>query len=120
MNRRTRAALLAALATTAVGTASAADAATFHGTVGPGRVITLTNAQGASVSRMAAGRHTFLIHDLSSSHNYVLARGSAVVRRTGVDARGVTRWRGVSIRAGRYTVYCATHRSSMTRRFRAA
>ena len=120
MNRRSRAALVTAVAVVALGASAAAEARTYHGTVGPGRVITLTNARGARVARVPAGRHTFLIHDLSSTHNFVLARGGTIVRRTGVSAIGVFTWRRVRISRGTYSFYCATHRRQMHGSFRAA
>ncbi len=119
MTRRSRAALLATAVAVALGATTVAEAATYRGTVGPGRVITLTNSRGASVTRVPAARHTFVVQDLSDTHNWVLARSSTIIRRTPVDARGRYTFRRVRLTRGNYVVYCATHRRTMRRTFRA-
>jgi plastocyanin len=118
MLRGSRPALLAGVVAVSLGVAGAAEAATFHGYVGPGKTIKLTKASGARVTSAPAGRHTFVIHDSSKTHNFVLARGSTTIRATGVSATGVFRWRGVRLRAGTYTYYCATHKKAMRGTFR--
>jgi len=118
MTRRNRTALLATLVALGVGAGSAAEAATYHGYVGPGASIALLNSSGSSVSRIPVGRHRFVIHDNSSSHNFVLKRGSVRLRGTTVGGTGVVTWRGVRIRAGRHTYFCQPHSSSMRGSFR--
>ncbi len=74
---------------------------------------------GARVMRVPAGRHTFVIHDNSSAHNFRLRRGSNVLRQTTVAFAGKRRWTGVRIRAGRTYAYdCAAHASTMRGTFR--
>jgi plastocyanin len=116
--RRTGTALAAALAGLALAATGAADAATYHGYVGPGKTIKLLKGNGTRVTSVRAGRHTFVIHDSSKTHNFVLARGGTKLRATGVAATGVFQWRGVRLRAGTYTYYCATHKRAMRGSFR--
>ena len=118
MTRRTRTTLLAAVAALGLGGAGAADAATYHGYVGPGASITLLNGAGNRVSRIPVGRHRFIIHDRSSSHNFVLKRGAVRLRRTTVAGTGVVTWRRVLIRAGRHVYLCAPHSRAMRGSFR--
>lgn len=118
MSGRARFAVLAAVAAAAVAVPASASARTFYGTVGPGFTITLKNAAGVTVSRIRAGSHTFAIRDRSSSHNFVLRRGSTTLRATGVAFTGRRTWT-VSIRAGVTYVYlCAPHASGMRGSFR--
>ncbi|MBW3592200.1 MAG: hypothetical protein KY396_00715 [Actinobacteria bacterium] len=119
MSRR-RPLSLAVVATTLVLVApAAADARTYHGYVGPGSTIVLTNASGARVSRIPAGLHTFVIHDQASQHNFRLRRGSTVMRQTTLAFVGRRRWTNVRIRAGRtYTYDCVPHASFMSGTFR--
>ena len=110
--------LAVSAATLALVAPAAAEARTYHGYVGDFS-IDLTNAAGATVSRVPAGLHTFVIHDNSSSHNFRLRQGSNVLRKTGVSFQGQRRWTDVRIRAGRtYTYDCVPHASSMRGTFR--
>ena len=97
---------------------SAATAATFYGKVGPGRTITLKRADGTIVRRVQDGRHTFVIRDRSSSHNFHL-RGPGVDRKTGVAFTGRRRWT-VTLEAGTYRYRCDPHPETMRGRFTAA
>ena len=118
MTRRACTALVVVLAGFALVTAGAAGAATYHGYVGPGKTIKLLKGNGARVTSAPAGRHTFVIHDSATTHNFVLARGGTTLRKTGVAATGVYRWSGVRLRAGTHVFYCATHKSAMRGSFR--
>ena len=117
MLRGKRPILAAAAVAVSLGAAGTADAGTYHGFVGPGKTIKLLKANGVRVTRIPAGSHTFLIHDSSKTHNFVLARGSTTIRSTGVSATGVFRWAGVRLRAGTHTYYCATHKREMRATF---
>lgn len=118
MTRRIRTTLLVTAAALGLGGTSAADAATYHGYVGPGFSISLLNGSGNSVSRIPVGRHRFVIHDSSSSHNFVLRRGSTRLRGTTVAGTGVYTWRGVRIRAAGHVYFCKPHKDSMRGSFR--
>ena len=111
--------LAAAALTLALLAPAAADARTYHGYVGPGFTISLTNVSGTRVTRVPAGLHTFVIHDNSSGHNFRLRRGSTVLRSTTVAFVGQRRWTDVRIRRDRtYTYDCAPHASEMRGTFR--
>jgi plastocyanin len=118
MTRRTRMGLLGAAVSIALVGAAAAEARTYHGYVGPGATITLQNASGARVSRIPTGRHSFVIHDRSSAHNFVLYRGTTRLRGTTVRGTGVVTW-ALRITRGNYRYLCAPHASSMRGSFRA-
>ena len=96
---------------------AAAKAATFYGNVGPGSTITLKRADGSIVRRVQDGRHTFVIRDRSSRHNFHLL-GPGVDRRTGLAFTGRRTWR-VTLSAGIYRFRCDPHRASMRGRFTA-
>ena len=111
---------LAALAAAAVlaGTAAPAEAARLTGTVSGERTITLKKRNGTVVRTLAPGRHTFVIRDRSSIHNFVLARGQNRIRGTGISFVGTQTWR-VRIRRGAvYRYFCQTHRAQMSKTFR--
>jgi plastocyanin len=118
MTRRTRIALTASLSAAALIGAGVAEAATYHGFVGPGKTISLRTGSGVKVTRVRAGRHTFLIHDNSRAHNFVIRRGSTRLRRTGVAFRGVVSWRIRIVRGGRYVYFCQPHPRTMRGSFR--
>jgi plastocyanin len=120
MTRRSRIALLALAAVLGVAFAGVAEGATYRGAVGPGKTITLTKAGGGAVATIPRGRHTFVITDRSTVHNFVLKRGATVVRRTGISATGTFTWRRVRVVPGRYTFLCTTHAREMRRSFRVA
>jgi plastocyanin len=118
MTRRSRTALLAVLAAVGVAVGAAAQAATYNGVVGPGKTIKLTKPNGARVTTIPAGRHTFVIRDRARTHNFVLKRGATVINRTGIGATGTFNWRRVLMRTGTHTFYCATHAREMRGTFR--
>jgi plastocyanin len=115
--RRAILAVLAVFAAFALFGPAAAKANTFYGRVGPGFTITLKRADGTIVRRVQHGRHTFVIRDRSSIHNFHLF-GPGVDRRTGVAFTGRRRWE-VRLRAGTYRYRCDPHRTTMRGRFTA-
>jgi hypothetical protein len=117
MTRRIRTTLLLGATALGLGVAGTADAATYHGYVGPGSTIRLLNSSGNVVRRVPVGRHRFVIHDNSSSHNFVLRRGSVRLLGTSVSGTGVIA-RRVRIRAGRHVYFCAPHAGWMRGGFR--
>ena len=106
-----RQAVLAVLAVLALVVPATAKATTFHGTVGPGMTITLKRANGTTVHRVTHGRHTFVIRDRASIHNFHLF-GPGVDRKTGVGFTGRRRW-VVTLQAGTYRYRCDPHRMMM-------
>jgi plastocyanin len=108
-------AVLAMLALLALLAPANAKAKTFYGRVGPGFTITLKRADGTVVRRVEHGRHTFVIRDRSSIHNFHLY-GPGVDRRTGEAFTGRRRWI-VTLRAGVYRYRCDPHRTTMRGRF---
>jgi plastocyanin len=118
MSRAPRIALALVAASAAFATASAASASTFYGRVGPGMVITLKRANGNDVTSVVAGRHTFVIRDRSTVHNFVLFRGQTELKRTGVTFRGKKTWTLRIKKGARYRFLCSTHSSAMRGSFR--
>jgi plastocyanin len=111
-----RLAVLVALAVLALLAPSAAEAATFYGKVGPTATITLERGDGTVVRRIQDGRHTFVIRDRSSRHNFHLL-GPGVDRKTRVPFTGRRRWT-VTLGVGTYRYRCDPHRASMRGSFR--
>jgi|Tabmets5t2r1_1033131.scaffolds.fasta_scaffold54039_3 plastocyanin len=108
-------AVIAVLAVLALLAPATAQAKTFYGRVGPGFTITLKRADGTIVRRVQHERHTFVIRDRSSMHNFHLF-GPGVDRRTGVAFTGRRRW-SIRLRAGTYRYRCDPHRTTMRGRF---
>ena len=90
----------------------------LNGNVGPGFTIALTKA-GKKVTRLKAGRYTFVIRDRSSSHNFVLERegGSRFERELTDVSRVGTKTVTLALAPGTYRYYCEPHASQMTGTF---
>jgi len=113
---RTRLALVAAVAVTALGlTAVAQAASSLTGTVGPGFTITLTQG-GKKVSKLKAGTYTIKIADKSNIHNFHLT-GPGVNKKTSVGGTGSTTWT-VKLKSGTYKFVCDPHASIMKGSFK--
>jgi len=67
--------------------ASPADPTQLVGSVGPGFVITLQNADGSAVTHLAPGTYQLVVHDLSDEHDFHLfgPPGSGIDVTTGPD-----------------------------------
>jgi plastocyanin len=113
-----RLAVSAVLAVLTLVAPAGATAATFYGKVGPGRTITLKRADGTIVRSVQDGRHTFVIRDRSSSHNFHLL-GPGVDRKTGVGFTGRRSWT-LTLEAGTYRYRCDPHAGTMRGRFTVA
>jgi len=118
MSRAPRIVLGLGAATAFLAPAGPAMAATFYGSVGPGMTITLKRGNGNDVTSVAPGRHTFVIRDRSTAHNFVLLRGQTELRRTGVEFRGKRTWTVRIRRGARYRYHCSTHPTAMRGSFR--
>ena len=111
--------MLILLATAAAGlslvASSAAAPVKLTGTVGPGFTITLKKGT-TKVSKLKAGRYTFVIRDKSSIHNFHL-KGPVSKMFTSVSFTG-TKTVTLTLKPGKYTYVCDPHASSMRGSFR--
>jgi plastocyanin len=111
--------MLILLATAAAGlslvASSAAAPVKLTGTVGPGFTITLKKGT-TKVSKLKAGRYTFVIRDKSSIHNFHL-KGPVSKMFTSVSFSG-TKTVTLRLKPGKYTYVCDPHASSMRGSFR--
>ena len=108
---RTRLALVAAVAVTALGlTAVAQAASSLTGTVGPGFTITLTQG-GKKVSKLKAGTYTIKIADKSNIHNFHLTGPGVNKVVTSVPFTG-TKTVMVKLKKGKYIYQCDPHAAS--------
>jgi plastocyanin len=86
----------------------------LSGTVGPGFTITLKQA-GKKVTKLKAGKYTFVIADKASIHNFVLEQesgGKFEKDLTSVSQVG-TKTVTITLKKGKWKYYCAPHESSM-------
>ena len=88
---------------------------TLTGSVGPGFEISLTDADGADVTTLAAGSYTIEVDDKSDIHNFHLT-GAGVDESTEVSAVGAETWE-VAFEAGSYDFVCDPHASTMSGSF---
>lgn len=111
--------MLVLLATAAAGlslvASSAAAPVKLTGTVGPGFTITLKKGT-SKVTKLKAGKYTFVIRDKSSIHNFHL-KGPVSKMFTSVSFTG-TKTVTVTLKPGKYTYVCDPHASSMRGSFR--
>src|SRR2546421_7700202 len=108
---RTRLALAALAAASALGlTAGAQAASTLTGVVGPGFTITLKQG-GKKVSALKAGKYTIKISDKSNIHNFHLS-GPGVNKSTSVGGTGSSTW-NVTLKKGTYKFVCDPHAATM-------
>lgn len=106
--------MLVACAAVAYGSqALAAAAPQLFGTVGPGFSIRLDDAAGNLVTQVDPGTYEIVVRDLAEDHNFHLS-GPGVNELTSVEGTGTVTWT-VSLQAGRYTILCDPHATSMRR-----
>jgi plastocyanin len=89
-------------------------ASTLKGTVGPGFTITLKQ-NGKKVTRLKAGKYTFVIADKASIHNFELEQesgGKSEKELTHVSFVG-TKTVQFTLRKGKWKYYCKPHESTM-------
>jgi plastocyanin len=101
-----------------VATSALAAPPKLVGTVGPGFTITLTKS-GKKVTKLKAGKYTFVIADKASIHDFVLEQqsgGKWEKQLTSVSFVG-TRTVTVALKKGKWKYYCAPHESSMSGTF---
>ena len=92
-----------------------ASGSTLTASVGPGFEISLTGADGADVSTLAAGSYTIEVDDQSDIHNFHLT-GPGVDETTDVSDTGTATWE-VTVESGTYSFVCDPHSSSMSGSF---
>ncbi len=92
-----------------------AQAVQLFGTVGPGFSITLAHADGRLVTQLDPGAYEIVVRDLSDEHNFRLF-GPGVEEFTPVETTASVTWT-VTLREGRYTVWCDPHSTQMVRLF---
>ena len=84
------------------------------GTVGPGFTIKLTSG-GKKVTKLKAGKYTFVITDKASVHNFVLEKesgGKLEKQLTSVPFVG-KKTMTVTLKKGKWKYYCAPHETVM-------
>jgi plastocyanin len=108
---------VAAVALTLAATTAAAPAAPVKltGTVGPGFTISLTKG-GTKVTKLKAGKYTFVIRDKSNQHNFHL-KGPVSKMFTSVGQTG-TKTVTLTLKPGKYTYVCDPHVTTMRGSFR--
>ena len=108
---------LAAAAAVALLVAAAAQSATpkLVGTVGPSFTITLKKGT-TKVTKLKAGKYTFVIRDKSNIHNFHLT-GPVSKMFTTVAFQG-TKTVTLRLKPGKYTYVCDPHASTMRGTFR--
>jgi plastocyanin len=101
-------ALLGALTAFALPHPGGASNPKLTGTVGPGYTITLTDADGNSVTSLPAGTYDIEVHDNAAIHNFHLFGSGSVDESTDVAGTGQVTWT-VTLVAGTYTYQCDPH-----------
>ncbi len=119
MRKQLVAVAAAAVVTAVLASASFAATPRLTGTVGPGYTITLTSG-GKKVTKLKAGKYTFVITDKSSMHSYGLDGPNGFAKDfTSVSFKG-TKTFTLTLKAGKYKYYCTPHESSMFGNFTAS
>ena len=109
------AALVLALVPAAL--ASALSTPKLAGTVGPGFTISLTKG-GKKVTKLKAGKYTFVVSDKASIHNFELEGPKGFEKEvTDVSFKG-TKTVTFTLKAGSYKFYCKPHEGSMFGNFK--
>jgi len=113
---RFRGLIVLAVAAAIVLVPAAISAATpLLGTVGPDFNITLAQPDGSLVTQLDPGEYDIAVRDLSIEHNFHL-QGPGVDRFTEVETTSTATWT-VTLKDGRYTIFCDPHSTQMRRTF---
>jgi hypothetical protein len=91
------------------GLASGSGPTKLLGTVGPGFTISLKSPAGKKLTALKRGKYLVVVRDLSSIHNFTV-KGPGVANHTitGTAFTG-TKTAILTLRAGKYTLYCTVH-----------
>ena len=106
----------AALALTPASLARTSATPTLVGVVGPGFTVSLRR-NGTAVKTLKAGTYTFLIHDKSSIHDFMLKGPNGFKKRFTTVAFVGTKTVTGRLVPGNYKAYCSPHASMMFKRF---
>ena len=91
----------------------ASKATALTGSVGPGFSISLKDANGNGVTRLAPGAYTITVHDAGTIHNFHLfGPPGSVDMATDIDGTGTFTW-NVTLSDGNYTYWCDAHPETM-------
>ncbi len=91
------------------GLASAAGPSKLLGTVGPGFTISLKSTAGKKLTNLRAGKYTFVVTDKANIHNFTV-KGPGVANRTITGTAFVgTKSAILTLKAGKYILYCTLH-----------
>ena len=104
-------AIVAALALPAISATASAATPTLVGTDGPGFTITLTQG-GKKVTKLKAGKYTFVVKDVAKTHNFHLTGPGGVNKKTPVKGKGTYTWH-VTLKKGTYRYVCDPHKTIM-------
>ena len=97
-----------ALAAAAFLVSAQASTPKLTGTVGPGYTITLKKGT-TKVKTLKAGKYTFVITDKASIHNFTV-KGPGISNRTITGTAFVgTKTALLTLKPGKYTLYCTVH-----------
>jgi plastocyanin len=112
--RRSAVLALVALVVGLLASPSQAAPKKLVGTVGPGFTITLKSG-GKKVTKLKAGKYTFVISDKASIHDFVVEQqsgGKFEKQLTSVPFVG-TKATTITLKKGKWKFYCAPHESGM-------
>src|SRR6266568_3426534 len=93
-----------------LGPASAMTTPKLVGTVGPGFTITLKKGS-KKVTKLKAGKYTFVVHDKSSIHNFTVEQEKGgkfekhLTTTPFVGTKSVT----ITLKKGKWKFYCSNH-----------
>jgi hypothetical protein len=91
------------------GLASAAGPSKLLGTVGPGFTISLKSAAGKKLITLKQGKYAFVVTDKATIHSFTV-KGPGVANRTITGTAFVgTKTAVLTLKPGKYTLYCTVH-----------
>jgi plastocyanin len=94
--------------------ASAMSSPKLVGTVGPGYTITLKHGS-KKVTKLKAGKYTFVVHDKSSIHNFTVEQehGGKFEKHVTATPFVGTKTVTITLKKGKWKFYCSNHESQM-------
>ena len=94
--------------------ASAMSSQKLVGTVGPSFTITLKQGS-KKVTKLKAGKYTFVVHDKSSIHNFTVEqeKGGKFEKHLTATPFVGTKTVTVTLKKGKWKFYCSNHESQM-------
>src|SRR5262245_35608335 len=84
----------------------------LFGQSGPAFNITLKRSNFVPVHSLKAGVYTFVVQDRSTAHNFHL-KGPGVDKKTPVPYLGTKTWTNLTLRKGKYSYWCDSHKAQM-------